>query len=333
MPRSRNVSTTCSASFLRSRPWSTSTHVSWSPTARCTSAAAAAESTPPERPQITPPSPTWARTRSTCSPITDAGRPALLEAGEIAQETIEDLGAVRRVDDLRVELDPVQAAVRALARGHRRGGAGGERHEARRGLEHRVAVAHPALLLVRQPGHQATAAVGERERGAAELARVSALDPPAERLDHGLHPVTDAEHWDAQLEQLAPQLGRALRVDGRGAAREHEGGWAGAPGSERARCRGARAPRTRRSRESAGRSAGSTAPRNRGPVPSSVIRDGDLPWRRRARPFEPMPTDCCAGAACPRSEAPGRPSPRRAGSRGCPRSRRWPSRCGARPSG
>ena len=39
---SPNVSTTCSASSLRSRPWSTKTHVSWSPTALCTSSAATA---------------------------------------------------------------------------------------------------------------------------------------------------------------------------------------------------------------------------------------------------------------------------------------------------
>ena len=42
------VSTTCSASSLRSSPWSTKTQVSWSPTALCTSSAATAESTPPE---------------------------------------------------------------------------------------------------------------------------------------------------------------------------------------------------------------------------------------------------------------------------------------------
>ena len=45
---------TCSASPARSRPWSTKTQVSWSPIARCTSAAATAESTPPDRPQIDP---------------------------------------------------------------------------------------------------------------------------------------------------------------------------------------------------------------------------------------------------------------------------------------
>ena len=68
-----NVSTTCSASFSRSSPWSTKTHVSWSPTALWTSSAATAESTPPESPQITRSEPTWARIRSTCSSITAAG--------------------------------------------------------------------------------------------------------------------------------------------------------------------------------------------------------------------------------------------------------------------
>ena len=58
---------TCSASPARSRPWSTNTQVSWSPTARCTSAAATAESTPPDSPQITCLPPTCARIASTWS--------------------------------------------------------------------------------------------------------------------------------------------------------------------------------------------------------------------------------------------------------------------------
>ena len=52
------------------RPVSTNTHVSWSPTALCTRAAATAESTPPESPQMTCSPPTWARIASTdCSMI------------------------------------------------------------------------------------------------------------------------------------------------------------------------------------------------------------------------------------------------------------------------
>ena len=73
MPNCSKASTTCSASFIRIRPWSTKTQVSFSPTALWTSSAATEESTPPERPQITLPSPTWAWIRATCSAITDCG--------------------------------------------------------------------------------------------------------------------------------------------------------------------------------------------------------------------------------------------------------------------
>ena len=72
LKRSRNAAMTCSPSFLRISPWSTNTHVSWSPTARCTSTAATDESTPPLRPQMTFASPTWARMRAICSSTIDA---------------------------------------------------------------------------------------------------------------------------------------------------------------------------------------------------------------------------------------------------------------------
>jgi hypothetical protein len=67
-----NVSTTCSASSLRRRPWSTNTHVSWSPTALYASSAATAESTPPDNAHSTRSSPTWARMRAVSSSITAA---------------------------------------------------------------------------------------------------------------------------------------------------------------------------------------------------------------------------------------------------------------------
>ncbi len=62
------------ASSARSRPWSTSTQVSRSPTASCTSRAVTALSTPPDSPQITRPRPTCARMRATAS---DRIRPAV----------------------------------------------------------------------------------------------------------------------------------------------------------------------------------------------------------------------------------------------------------------
>ena len=60
----------CADSSWRISPWLTYTQVRRSPMARCTSAAATAESTPPERPQMALPSPTWARIFSTCSSMT-----------------------------------------------------------------------------------------------------------------------------------------------------------------------------------------------------------------------------------------------------------------------
>ncbi len=61
----RKVSTTCSPSPWRISPVSTNTQVSWAPMALCTSAAATAESTPPDSPQMARASPTWARMAST----------------------------------------------------------------------------------------------------------------------------------------------------------------------------------------------------------------------------------------------------------------------------
>src|SRR6266851_3247929 len=61
------TASTRSGSSLRKRPLLTNTHVSWSPTARWTSVAATAESTPPDSAQITRPEPTCARMLSTAS--------------------------------------------------------------------------------------------------------------------------------------------------------------------------------------------------------------------------------------------------------------------------
>ena len=64
----RKTSATRSASPALSTPLSTKTQVSLSPTARSMMAAATAESTPPERPQMTFSLPSWARIFSTSWP-------------------------------------------------------------------------------------------------------------------------------------------------------------------------------------------------------------------------------------------------------------------------
>ena len=127
------------------RPWSTKTQVSWSPTALWTSSAATAESTPPERPQMT-------RSRADLRPdpldlLLDHGgrRPARRRAGDLVEEVLQDLlpvaacarprgGTGRRRGRARRPRRPRSAstATTAVTRapGRRRGD--------------RVAVAHPA---------------------------------------------------------------------------------------------------------------------------------------------------------------------------------------------
>ena len=214
---SRKAAITCSPSPLRIRPWSTNTHVSWSPTARCTSSAATDESTPPERPQIDA---AVADLRADARDLLLDDRrraPAAVGAADVLEERRQDLLAERRVDDLGVELDRVDAARRVLERGDRRGGRGGELGEARGRALDAVAVRHPAGLLERQAGEQ-PARLADAQLGAAELADLGVLDDAAERVREQLHAVADAEHRDAELEQRRVELRRARRVD-RGRAR------------------------------------------------------------------------------------------------------------------
>ena len=149
-------------------------------------------------------------------------RPLLAAAGDVAEEPGEDLRAVRRMDDLWVELDAVEAALGVLEGGDRRLAARGEGREARRRLEDGVAVTHPALLLGGQSLEQRAAAICQSQPAAAELARRRLLHAATELVDHQLHAVTDAQHRDAEVEQLLAKGGGALGIDRGGAAGEHQ---------------------------------------------------------------------------------------------------------------
>ena len=83
-------------------------------------------------------------------------------------------------------------------------------------------MAHPRLLGLGQPGEEPSAVLDQGQVGAPELALLGALDPPAEAADHRLHPVTDAEHRDAELEQLRAQLRGPRLVDRGRPAREDQ---------------------------------------------------------------------------------------------------------------
>ena len=128
----RNSSTTCSASPARSRPVSTKTQVSWSPIASCRSSAVTAESTPPERPQITRPPPTCSRMR--CDGRLAGRRPSTSRRGSRRHggRSSGAAPAARGVHDLGMELHAVDAPGVVGDRGERRGVRGRDHAKARR---------------------------------------------------------------------------------------------------------------------------------------------------------------------------------------------------------
>ena len=113
---------TCSASSWRSRPWSTNTQVSWSPTARWTSAAATAESTPPDSPQITCLPPTCARIDATCSSMMFAS----VQVGGIFAMSCRNRCSIAWPCSVCMtsgwNCTPAKRALDVLERGHRRAG-------------------------------------------------------------------------------------------------------------------------------------------------------------------------------------------------------------------
>src|SRR5205807_3735858 len=80
---------------------------------------------------------------------------------------------------------------------------------------------HPAALLGRQPLQQPPR-LRDAQLRTAELADTRALDAPAERERHRLHPVADTEDRHAELEQLRAQPRCFGRVDGCRTAAENE---------------------------------------------------------------------------------------------------------------
>ena len=183
--------------------------------ARCTSAAATAESTPPDSPQMAWPSPTCSRIAPTCSStmlsmVQDGRQPGQLE------EPAQDARTVLGVHDLGMELDAEQAPVRALYRGDRRGLGLRSHREAGRGRGGGIAVGHPHVLVPGRPGQEG-AVVGLERRGAV-LRGAGLLDRAAEAGHHQLEAVADAEDRHPGVEQAVRGGRRAVGVDRRGAA-------------------------------------------------------------------------------------------------------------------
>ncbi len=115
--------------------------------------------------------------------------------GEVAQQ----LGAVRSVDDLHVELHPVEPPCVVGDGGEWRPLTGRHHPEARRQPSHPVAVAHPDLLPpARRPGAmEQRAVVGDIDIRSAELAVIGRFDSPAELVAQQLFAVADAQYRHA----------------------------------------------------------------------------------------------------------------------------------------
>ena len=104
--------------LARMSPVSTNTQVRRAPIALCTSAAATAESTPPESPQRARPSPTCARIAAVAVSMIDEVVQSA-SAAHVDQEALEQPLAALGVRDLRVELHPVEAPAAVLQGGDR----------------------------------------------------------------------------------------------------------------------------------------------------------------------------------------------------------------------
>ncbi len=140
---------------------------------------------------------------------------------DAVHEALQQLRALARMRDLGMELHAVEAALLIRHRRDRAGVGGSHQLEPRRQLRDLVAVAHPdlehavafrraqVLDVFQQPGVAA-----RPDFGVAELAHASRLDPAAELLGHGLHPVADAQHRHAQVEHRRRRLAGGFVVGG-----------------------------------------------------------------------------------------------------------------------
>ena len=234
--------------------------------ARCTSAAATAESTPPDSPQIARLSPTWARI--CCDLLVDdvGHRPGRAGSRRCrSRKWLSTCLAVLGVQHLGVELH----AGEPRGRGPRtpRPGVAAGRRRARRS---RRAPRRP-----RRRGTSTPCAAAARRRAACRARATSSgvrpnserpvrRDLAAERLRHRLEAVADAEHRDAGVEQAGVDAaGRRRLVDRRRAAGEDDRLRLARPASPppascAGRSRSRPGPRAR-----GGRSAGRTGRRSR----------------------------------------------------------------------
>jgi hypothetical protein len=137
-------------------------------------------------------------------PLADRGHRGLDERGrgpgcprsdDPQDEVAEDIRSARGVDDLRVELDAVEAAIGVDEAGvGRRVRLGGGPEPVGQPSD-RIAMAHPDRLLAVDPGEERIV-TGDRDGGRSVLALVGRQDLAAQLMGHQLGPVADPENRD-----------------------------------------------------------------------------------------------------------------------------------------
>ena len=158
-----------------------------------------------------------------------AGVPVGGAAADIVQEARIETRALLRVGDLGVELQGVEAPrfIRHTADGQI--GRRGDHLEARRQIDHAIAVAHPDIEQTVAFGVHAVLDTLEQLRvaasadlGVAELVHCTRLDAATQLRGHGLHAVADAEHGHTERPHRLGCGGCALLRHGLGATREDD---------------------------------------------------------------------------------------------------------------
>src|SRR5207244_4361499 len=129
-----------------------------------------------------------------------AGGPIAAAAADAVEEVLDDLLALGRVHDLRVELEGDDLARVVAHRGNRRVLGVGKRAEAWRHLDDAVAMRHPYRQRRIDAGEDWRLVFVLLDVGMAVLALVGRRDLAAELMGEQLHAVADAEDGQLLLE-------------------------------------------------------------------------------------------------------------------------------------
>ena len=145
-------------------------------------------------------------------------RPRGRQRRPLVQEPPQHAHAVRRVDDLGMELHAVDPPPVVLQRGDRGVVGRRRRDEAVRHLGDGVEVAHPDVVDVRRVVGQQQRVGGAAQLGPPVLAAHAAADGAAELLGDQLGAVADAQDRDAELVDRRVERRRTVDVDALGTA-------------------------------------------------------------------------------------------------------------------